>query len=101
MTSGILDRMPMTTMKVDSEIRDRLVEVARARGLTVGRLLQSVAEDLEVEQMWVEIEAGYARLQREDPAGWQEYLNELAEWEAADLDDLAKGAAEEWPEYNR
>jgi hypothetical protein len=93
--------MPMTSMKVDSEIRDRLVEVARARGVTVGGLLQSVAEQLESEQMWVDIENSYARLQREDPAGWQEYLNELAEWEDADLDDLTKGAAEEWPEYNR
>jgi len=101
MPSSILDSMPMTTMKVDSEIRDRLVEVARARGLTVGGLLQSVAEQLESEQMWVEIENAYGRLQREDPTGWHEYLNELAEWEDADLDDLTKNAAEEWPEYNR
>lgn len=101
MHSCILKSMPMTTMKVDSEIRDRLVEIARARGVTMGGLLRSVAEQLESEQMWVDIESAYARLQREDPAGWQEYLNELAEWENADLDDLTKNAADEWPEYNR
>ena len=99
MRGSILESMPMTTIKVDSEIRDMLVEIARARGVTVGGLLRSVAERLQVEQEWADIEAAYARLQREDPAGWREYLDELAEWEAAD--DPDETAAEEWPEYNR
>lgn len=99
MPSGILECMPMTTIKVDSQVRDRLVEIARARGVTVGSLLLTVAQQLEVDQGWTEIENAYARLQREDPAGWQEYLGELAEWDAIGEPD--ESAAEEWPEYNR
>jgi antitoxin MazE7 len=101
MLSCILGSMPMTTMKVDSEIRDRLAKVARARGVTIGSLLLTAAEQLEDDLDWDEIDAAYERLQREDPSGWQEYLNELAEWENADLDDLTKNAADEWPEFNR
>ena len=99
MHSSILECMPMTTIKVDSEIRDRLVEVARARGVTMGSLLLAVADQLEDEQDWDEIDAAYERLQRDDPAGWQEYLDELAEWDAIGEPD--ETAAEEWPEYNR
>jgi hypothetical protein len=89
----------MTTIKVESAIRDRLVKVARVRGVTMGSLLRTVAEQLEDDLEWDEIEAAYARLQRDDPEGWQEYLQELAEWDAIGEPD--ETAAEEWPEYNR
>lgn len=91
--------MPMTTIKVDSLVRDRLAGIARVRGLTMGGLLLTVADRLEAEQEWTDIEDAYARLQREDPAAWREYLNELAEWDAVAEPDAS--AAEEWPEYNR
>jgi predicted transcriptional regulator len=100
MPSSILESMPRTTtIKVDTEIRDRLVKIARARGATMGALLRTVTKRLEVEQLWIDIEKAYERLQREDPAGWQEYLDELAEWDAIGEPD--ETAAEEWPEYNR
>jgi hypothetical protein len=91
--------MPMTTIKVDTLVRDRLAGIARVRGLTMGGLLLTVADRLEAEQEWTDIEDAYARLQREDPAAWQEYLNELVEWDAVAEPDAS--AAEEWPEYNR
>jgi hypothetical protein len=92
--------MSLTTIKVDTEVRDRLARVARARGVTMVALLTELAERLEAEQRWADIEAAYQRLRVEDPAGWQEYLGELAEWDAAggDVDD---DAADEWPELNR
>lgn len=66
----------------------------------MGALLDDVAKRLETEQRWAEIESAYARLERDDPAAWNEYLTELAEWDTAtsggDTD-----AAEDWPEYNR
>lgn len=63
-------------------------------------LLSELAERLETEQHWLEIEAAYERLRRDDPAGWAEYLGELAEWQAGTAGSDAT-AAEEWPEYNR
>jgi predicted transcriptional regulator len=92
--------MSTTTIKVDDGIRDRLAHVARARSMTLGALLSDVADQLEKEQHWAEIEAAYERLQREDPAGWADYLAELAGWEAGTL-PVDASAAEEWPEFNR
>lgn len=92
--------MSTTTIKVDHTVRDRLADVARARRLTIGALLSGVADQLEKDQHWAEIEAAYERIQRDDPAGWADYLAELSEWEAGTtpVDD---SAAEEWPELNR
>ncbi|WP_322768688.1 hypothetical protein [Frankia sp. Cr1] len=90
--------MPATTIKVDSAVRDRLLRVARARGVTMGALLQSLSIDLQAQQEWAEIEVAYERFQREDPAGWVEYVVELAEWEKVPGDP--GDAADEWPEFN-
>lgn len=89
--------MPYTTIKVDRTVRDRLACVARARGTTMGALLDAESRRLEAEQRWTEIEAAYDRIQRDDPAGWEDYLGELAEVTAGEP-DAAAGA--EWPEYN-
>ncbi|MGH3888717.1 MAG: hypothetical protein ACRDSZ_19525 [Pseudonocardiaceae bacterium] len=75
--------MSTTTIKVDSSTRDRLAHLARARGTTMSALLSDVAERLETEQRWCDIEAAYQRMQREDPDGWAEYFGELAEWEVS------------------
>jgi predicted transcriptional regulator len=97
---GRLLGMPTTTIKVDSAIRDRLAHLARARGTTMSALLSDVAEQLETEQRWSDIEAAYQRMQHQDPDGWAEYLDELAEWEVSTpITDTA--ATQEWPEYNR
>jgi hypothetical protein len=89
--------MSMTTIKVDSAVRDRLVGVARARGTTMGALLGFESRRLETEQRWSEIEAAYDHMQRDDPAGWADHLGELAEVTASEPDTAA---AQEWPEYN-
>ncbi|MGH3504818.1 MAG: hypothetical protein ACRDQA_28570 [Nocardioidaceae bacterium] len=87
-----------TTIKVDRAVRDRLSCVARARGTTMGALLEEESRRLEAEQRWTEIEAAYERMQRTDPNGWQDYLEELAEVTAGEPDATAE---EEWPEYNQ
>jgi hypothetical protein len=96
----MLSGMSITTIKVDTAVRDRLASVARARGVTMTALLSEVVARLEADQQWAEIEAAYARLQRDDPAAWAEYLGELAEWDTIGgvPDNLA---AQEWPEYNQ
>ncbi len=91
--------MSTTTIKVDSSVRDRLSGIARARRTTMGALLTAVAERLESEQRWAEIDAAYERVRCEDPRGWAEYLGELAAWDSSTGGSDAD-AAEEWPEYN-
>ena len=91
--------MSTTTIKVDSRVRDRLSGIARARRTTMGALLTIVAEQLEAEQRWVEIDLAYERVRREDPDGWAEYLGELAAWDSSAGASDAE-AMEEWPEYN-
>lgn len=90
--------MTLTTIKVDSTVRDRWAHVARARGTTMSALLDTESRRLEDEQRWVDIEAAYDRLRRDDPAGWEAYVHELAEVIAGEPDSTA---AEEWPELNR
>jgi hypothetical protein len=91
--------MTMTTIKVDTVVRDRLAMVAEARGITMAALLRDVSSELEEQQRWVLIEESYKRLRREDPDGWAEYVTELHTWESASADP--GNAAAEWPEYNR
>lgn len=92
--------MSATTIKVDSVPRDRLAKIVQARGTTMGALLAEVAQRLETEQRWSDIEAAYQRMQRDDPDRWTDYLAELAEWEAG-VSTTDTGTAQEWPEYNQ
>ena len=88
----------MTTIKVERSVRDRLASVARARGTTMGGLLEAESRRLEAEQRWTETEAALEALRVGDPPEWNAYVGELAELSVGDADATA---AEEWPEYNR
>jgi predicted transcriptional regulator len=91
--------MTVTTIKVDTSVRDCLASVAKARGITMAALLRDVCSELQARQEWAVIEASYERLKREDPQGWAEYVNDLEAWDSvtAELGD----AAQEWPHYNQ
>jgi hypothetical protein len=89
--------MSTTTIKVDRSVHDRLALVAKARGTTMGALLDAESRPLEAEQRLAAIETSHRRLQQEDPAGWLEYLAELGDLTAGEPD---RSAGEEWPEYN-
>jgi predicted transcriptional regulator len=91
--------MTVTTIKVDTEIRDRLASVARARGVTMSGLLLDICSELESRQRWVMIHDSYERLRRDDPEGWAEYVAELRAWDETTADP--GDAAGEWPEYNQ
>jgi hypothetical protein len=64
------------------------------------QLLTDVAQQLAEEQQWLEISGAYARLQRQDPEEWQNYLAELDKWDRATGDGLPS-AREDWPEFNQ
>jgi plasmid stability protein len=87
--------MAMTTIRVQSEVRDRLAARARAHGRSLGAELSVMLDDL----TWQGIEDGYRRLAANE-AEFAVYRDEAAEWTAADLGGLAATAAEEYPEYN-
>jgi predicted transcriptional regulator len=91
--------MTVTTIKVDTAVRDCLASVARARGLTMAALLRDVCSELEARQEWAVIEASYQRLKGEDPQSWAEYVTDLEAWDSvtSDLGD----SGHEWPEYDR
>lgn len=86
--SGILIGMPnVTTIKVLSEVRDRLAAQARRRQVTMGELLERVADDLEDEEFFTRMEAELTRLRTDDPEGWSSYLAEAEEWEVGTMQD--------------
>ena len=87
--------MAMTTIRVESEVRDRLAARAHAHGRSLGAELSAMLDDL----MWQGIEDGYRRLAA-NQAEFAAYREEAAVWTGADLDGLATTAAEEYPEYN-
>src|SRR3984957_8840451 len=87
--------MAMTTIRVESEVRDRLAARAHAHGRSLGAELSAMLDDL----MWQGIEDGYRRLAANE-AEFRSYRDETAQWTGADLSGLAATAAEEYPEYN-
>jgi hypothetical protein len=97
---GILLGMTATTIKVDDAVRDRLARVAHARGTTMTALLADLAQRLDEEQRWTEINNAYERYRREDPGGWQDYLAEMALWDQTAGDGLLD-PREDWPEHNQ
>jgi hypothetical protein len=90
--------MAFTTIKVDTQTRDRLADLAKRDGVTLGEEVARLAERGERERFLHEVRAGYARLQ-EDPTAWADYQTEQEMWERASLADLG-AAAQEYPEYN-
>lgn len=94
--------MSATTIKVDTDTRDRLAALAKRRGETLGSFLTELVKKAEKEARWVEVRIAYERLQAE-PEEWADYLAELHSWtEGSDGGIWAdhKAAREEWPEYN-
>ena len=85
----------MTTIRVESEGRDRLAARARAHGRSLGAELSAMLDDF----MWQGVEDGYRRLAAH-VSEFAAYRDEAAEWTGADLGGLAATAAEEYPEYN-
>jgi plasmid stability protein len=87
----------MTTIRLETETRNRLAARATAHGRSLGAELNVLLD----EAMWQGIEAGYRRLAADsDSDEMASYRAEVAEWTAMDADDLAATATDEYPEYN-
>jgi hypothetical protein len=71
--------MPMTTIKVEHEVRDALARVAADE--LGGATLNAALVHLLTEHRKAAVHAAYAKLAA-DPEKWAEYQAELAEWDA-------------------
>lgn len=89
----------MTTMKVATDVRDRLAALARRHARPLGAELAALVAAAEERDWWRGAEEASARLQA-DREEWADYLAEADEWDAAAGDGLPD-PTDEWPEYNR
>jgi predicted DNA-binding protein len=95
--------MSITTIKVDTEVRDRLAALAKKRGETMGVLLRELLRKAEREARWAEVRLAYEHL-RADAQEWQAYQAEIGWWtEGSDGGFWADhdAARDDWPEYHQ
>lgn len=94
------DRMSDTTIRLDSTVRDKLRALADEDHVTLGDLLDLLAERERYQREMRRANEVMERMEREDPRAWQEYLSELRGFEAGTARDGLPEAATEWPEYS-
>ena len=92
--------MSDTTIRLDSEVRDKLRALADEDHVTLGDLLGRLAEREHYQREMQRANQVMDRMRREDPVAWQEYLSELSSFEAGTSGDGLPAAASDWPEYN-
>jgi hypothetical protein len=92
--------MSETTIRLDSAVRDKLRALADEDHVTLGDLLSRLAEREQYQRDMRRANEVMDRMQREDPAAWQEYAYELRAFEAGTARDGLAAAASDWPEYN-
>lgn len=81
--------MTTTTIRVTTQTRARLHELAQASGLSMQRVLDEALEVYQSQQLLEQTNAAYAQL-RADPVAWEEMERERAAWDAT-LEDGLRG----------
>lgn len=96
----------MTTIKVDTTVRDRLAALAKESGRTLGQEVAALIDLAEKGNSWEDISKDYDRLQA-DTQEWARYLMEAqfgtaeeGEDEAADEQDDATVYRGRYPVYH-
>jgi hypothetical protein len=92
-TFGILSLMGVTTIKVDSSVRDRLAALAEHDGRSLGDEVAALVALRESQQWFDQLRHAMEAMTERD---WMEYWSESAR-----PDDGLDDAREEWPEFNR
>lgn len=85
----------MTTIRVTQSVRDRLAAMAAAHDRSLGEELSALVDAM----AWQVIAEGYRKLER-GAAAMDDYRAQADDWTGAELEDLAAGAPDEYPEYN-
>lgn len=91
---GILVTMSPTTIKVDSSLRDQIMDVARAQGKTAASLIESLLQEHLEREILAEAKR---RIQQTSPEDMAEYLAEFEELDTSLNDGLGEYAGE-WDE---
>jgi predicted transcriptional regulator len=74
-----------TTIKVSSELRDRINAVAAERGVTAGSMIETILDDW----LWHrQVELAKRQMREAPKEAWDEYLAEAAAWDATVGDGL-------------
>ena len=77
--------MSATTIKVSTELRDRINALAAERGLTAGSLVEKLLDDM----LWREqVDLAIRQMRSMSPEEEAEYLAEAAEWDVTLSDGL-------------
>ncbi|MGH3463796.1 MAG: hypothetical protein ACRDP9_20210 [Kribbellaceae bacterium] len=76
--------MATTTIKVDTRLRDRIVEISQDFG--AGSIAETLERLIDEHEAHAAV-AAYEAL-RADPDEWADYRNELSEWDAVTADGL-------------
>lgn len=64
--------MPATTVKVDADLRDRLLAEARREGRSVAQLLEAMLAERERAQRFASLRAAIASTSAADLDGWRD-----------------------------
>ena len=76
-----------TTIRVDSETRGKLLELAHRAHKPIGEIVAEAVEQYEEDQFWAEYQAGYARL-KQDPQKWSDWNEEIRRLDGVVADGL-------------
>ena len=79
--------MDTTTIRVTRKTRDELFELAQASGTTMQEVLAQAIEAYRGQRLLEAVNAAYAAL-KEDRVAWDEYREELADWDTSLRDGL-------------
>ena len=79
--------MAMTTVKISTETRDKLANLAAARKRPMSEVLAEIVERERRRAFLEEANAAYARL-RADPEAWADYQAEIRSMEGTLMDGL-------------
>lgn len=89
----------MTTIKVDSEVRDRLAVLARESGCTLGQQVAALVERAERSHfLWPEFEEDYQRLHA-DTEEWARYLTQALYGDATGRHSATEEKQDDLPVY--
>lgn len=77
--------MSVTTIKVDSTVRDQLAAIAAERGMTQGSVVEMLLASYVRKQRMDAVREAMARSSDED---WRTYWEETAAWDAVAQDGL-------------
>ena len=70
---------PMVKVKPDTHAKLR--QIAKTQHKSMGDIVTALVDRYEEEQFWQEAKEQLDRL-KADPVAWQEYMDEMAEWDA-------------------